>query len=136
MNVNNVERRRSKRIFFKLEDNIDCSVLSPLKSGKIIDGKILSICKGGISFAAPRIKIKALNVDDEITIKNMKIPQPLGDIDAVKATIKYINDIDIFVRVSIGCEFIDISDGLSKRISEFVTFKLNQSGVNFNKFPK
>jgi len=130
MSTQQVERRRSARVFFKLEDEIEGFILFPPGSENAIRFITLSICTGGIGFASAKQKIKGIKKGDQLEIKELRMPEPLGLIENITVKIVYINDLDYFVRVAIGGELLNIPDHLKQRIDKYISLKLKKSGLN------
>jgi len=114
------EKRRFKRVFFTLEDSISLTISNGNQPFNPFKAELLSIGEGGLGFAATRVKSKEILVGDCIKIKDLQIPEPIGLIEKAELIVKYIINHDIYIRISFGCEFTDISNIYRERIKKFV----------------
>ncbi|HLP62161.1 MAG TPA: PilZ domain-containing protein [Candidatus Deferrimicrobium sp.] len=127
MNMNEeerIEKRECARVFFTLEEDITATVSSHQNDIQSIPVTILSLSAGGVSFLGNRYKLPGIAEGEQLTLTALHFPQPLGTIDNIKVVIIYILDFQHNVRLSFGCEFIDIPGSLAEKIEEFVQFRL------------
>lgn len=129
MNTTTKEKRENKRAFFTLEDKITAAIETQKRPFKKIPVTLLSISVRGISFLIARQKISGIEEGDRLTISGIDAPEPLGFIDTAEAEIKYILDLEVNIRVAIGCEFIKISDSYVGKIEDYVAYRLREMGL-------
>jgi c-di-GMP-binding flagellar brake protein YcgR len=123
------EKRQSKRAFFTLEDNIAATIESQKEPFKVIPVSILSISSGGISFITARQKIVGIKESEPLIITGIQAPEPLGYIDKIEVEIRHILDLEVNVRVAVGCEFTNISDTYVTKIKDYVEYRLVEMGL-------
>lgn len=123
------EKRESKRAFFTLENNIALTVETKKEPVKIVPATLLSISTGGIGFITARQKISGIEEGDSLIITGIQTPEPLGHIDKVEVEIRYILDLEVNIRVAVGCEFTKISNTYVTKIMEYVEFRLREMGL-------
>lgn len=128
MNDDSIERRKNARVFFTLEEAIPAII--SIHQGKVCDIPVtlLSISTGGVSIMGSRYKLPAISHGDRLILTGLSMPDPMGHIEEVETVIKYILDFRHNSRISVGCEFVGISSAMENRISDFVTFRVDQLG--------
>jgi c-di-GMP-binding flagellar brake protein YcgR len=119
-----IEKRERARVFFTLEEDITAVVSSHGTNVQSIPVTILSLSAGGVSFLGNRYKFTGISEGDKLTLSKFNFPQPLGTIENLKVDVIYILDFQHNVRLSFGCEFIDIPGSLSEKIEKFVQYRL------------
>ena len=124
MNKERIEKREYARVFFTLEEDITATVSSHETTVQSIPITILSLSAGGLSFLGNRYKLPEIAEGEQLTLTALNFPQPLGIIDNVKVVIIYMLDFQHNVRLSFGCEFVDIPVSLAEKIEEFVQLRL------------
>lgn len=129
MNKKVHEKRESKRAFFTLENNIAVTIETKREPVKVVPATLLSISAGGISFITARQKISGIREGDSLIITGIQTPEPLGHIDRVEAEIRYILDLEINIRVALGCEFTKISNTYVTKIKDYVEYRLREMGL-------
>jgi hypothetical protein len=130
MSKEEVDQRKSSRIFFTLEEGITATISSLQDTAQSIPVTILSIGTGGLSFMVNRYKLPKVNEGDRLALTSICTPPPLGPIDRIEAVVKYVLDFQHSVRLSLGCEFIQNSELLVKRIEDYVQFRLKNLGFD------
>jgi len=123
------EKRESKRAFFTLENNIALKIETRREPLKVVPATLLSISAGGLSFITARQKISGIKEGDSLLITGIQTPEPLGNIDKIEAEIRYILDLEINVRVALGCEFTKIAGIYINKIKEYVEYRLREMGL-------
>ncbi|MCX6581728.1 MAG: PilZ domain-containing protein [Candidatus Aminicenantes bacterium] len=124
MNEDRIEKRERARVFFTLEEDITAEVSSHETAAQSIPVTVLSLSSGGVSFLGNRYKLPGIAEGEQLTLTALNFPQPLGTIDNIRVVIIYILDFQHNVRLSFGCEFVDIPGPLAEKIEEFVKFRL------------
>jgi hypothetical protein len=124
------ERRESKRAFFTLKENISATIQTHVDSPVSLPVILISISTGGLGFFCPREKVlDIMKEGDQLTITDIKTPEPLGPIASLGVEIKYIMDYEANERMGFGCNFTKISDALRNKIQSFVEYRKGIKGV-------
>lgn len=130
MNEERIEKRERARVFFTLEEDITATVSSHENTVQSIPVTILSLSSGGLSFLGNRYKLPGIAERERLTLTALNFPQPLGTIDNINVVVVYILDFQHNVRLSLGCEFVDIPGSLAEKIEEFVQFRLKKVNLD------
>lgn len=123
-NEEKIEKRERTRVFFTLDEDITATVSSHETAVQSIPVTVLSLSAGGLSFLGNRYKLPGIAEGEQLTLTALNFPQPLGTIDNIRVVIVYILDFQHNVRLSFGCEFVDIAGSLAEKIEEFVQSRL------------
>jgi c-di-GMP-binding flagellar brake protein YcgR len=123
------DKRGSRRAFFTLDEDTFARISVPWENDKAFPVKLLSISCGGIGVVAIRCKIPELHVGDRLTLTDIKTP-PQGTIDRAEVSVKYIADDNLGFRLSMGCEFLDITPPESQKITNFVRNRFIRMGFD------
>jgi len=119
------ERREANRIYFARKDNISATIQTHAESKISLPVSLISISAGGLGFFCPRDKvINIIKEGDQLTVTDIKTPQPLGPIASLGVEVKYILDYESEHRRGFGCNFNKISDALRNKIQNFVEYRL------------
>lgn len=118
------EKRVNARVFFSLEDDVCATINSHRGTPNSIPVTLLSISPGGLSFMANRYNIAEIKEGDRLTLTGIKTPLPLGPIDRIESEVKYILDFEHNARLSLGCEFTEVSNELVSRLDNYTRFRL------------
>ncbi len=119
------ERRESNRMYFTLKENISATIQTHAQSQISLHVTLLSISSGGLSFFCPREKVlDIIKEGDQLTITDLKTPEPLGPIASFGVEVKYVQDYKDENCIGIGCNFNKISDALRNKIQNFVEYRL------------
>jgi PilZ domain len=122
------DKRDSNRAFFTLDDSVSANLAVNGIENKSIPVTVLSISSGGIGFLGTRYKLPKIDPGDRLTLTDIQAPLPLGTIDRAEVAVKYIVDYNKRIRLSYGCEFIEIPNPQCNRIREFVRNRLHRMG--------
>lgn len=123
------DRRESIRVYFTQKENIGATIQTHADSQVSLSVTLLSISSGGLSFYCPREKVfDIIKEGDQLTITDLKTPQPLGPIASFGVEVKYIQDYEGGELIGIGCNFNKISDALRNKIQNFVEFRMENTG--------
>ena len=115
------EKRESSRVYFTRKDNISATIQTHAESLVSLPVTLLSISSGGLSFFCTRDNVLTIIKEgDQLTVTDIKTPQPLGPIAALGVEVKYIQDYESNDRVGFGCNFNRISDALRNKIQNFI----------------
>jgi len=125
-----VEKRQSKRAFFKLKEGIAAKVANFGNVEEFVPVTLLSISSGGISFTGNKYKLRGIKEDDRLTLREIHTPQPLGLIDRAEVVVKYVMDDEYSIRLIIGCKITEMSKTSSKKIPTFVKDRLYKVGFD------
>lgn len=125
MNEKIVDNRESGRVFFTLEEGINATITSHKDKALSIPITLLSLSAGGLSFMGNRYKLPKIAEGDRVTLTAVTTPLPLGPIDQLEADIVYVLDFQHNVRLSFGCRFTGLPLSQTKKIHQFVHFRLD-----------
>jgi hypothetical protein len=124
------ERRESRRTYFSLKENISATIQTHAESPISLPVTLISISTGGLGFFCPREEmVDIMKEGDQLTITDIKTPEPLGPIASLGAKVKYILDYEANERIGIGCDFTKISDALRNKIQSFVEYRKGTKGI-------
>ena len=115
------EKRESSRAYFTRKDNISATIQTHAESMVSLPVILLSISAGGLSFFCTRDQVLTIIKEgDQLTVTDIKTPQPLGPIASLGVEVKYIQDYESNDRVGFGCNFTRVSDALRNKIQNFI----------------
>lgn len=120
-----MERRKSKRLFFKPKKSISATFETSKKLENAITADLLSISSKGLSFALTRNKMSEIQPGDILTLKSIKSPELLNSLANIEMEVRYLLDFNIYINISYGCEFTKISHLQQEKIRKFVKKRLN-----------
>jgi hypothetical protein len=130
MSNEKVEKRKSSRVFFNMEEEITATISSIQETDQSIPVTILSIGTGGLSFMVNRYKLPKVKERDRLALSSINTPSPLGPIEHIEAVVKYILDFQHSVRLSLGCEFLQNPEPLIKKIEKYVQLRLKKQEID------
>jgi hypothetical protein len=122
--MDQIEKRQHARVFFSEEDSIQGTLTSSEDKSLQVPVVIMNISSGGLSFIGDRYKLHQFQAGDNLTIKSINTPTPLGIIKSVQVQLKYKLDYQHDMGVFYGCQFMNITEELRKKIDIFVQNKL------------
>jgi hypothetical protein len=123
------ERRLTKRVFFTLEDEVTATIENPDDPNSTLSVALISLSEGGLSFVGIRHHIPKIKKGNKLIITSITTPEEKWGIDKIEVKVKYIIDLETYIRIAIGCEFTQILDADKTRIQDFVQDKLEKSGL-------
>lgn len=127
------ERRESKRIYFTQKENISATIQTHADSLVSLPVTLFSISAGGIGFFCPREKVLGIIKEgDQLTVTDIKTPQPVGPIASLGVEVKYVLDYEAEGRMGFGCNFNKVSDALRNKIQNFVESRLGDTNNEEN----
>jgi hypothetical protein len=124
----NEDKRDSNRAFFTLDERVSANLAVNGDDVTSIPVTVLSISSGGIGILGTRYKLPDIHPGDRLTLTDIRAPLPLGTIERAEVAVKYIVDYNKRIRLSYGCEFIEIPRPQCNRIREFVRNRLHRMG--------
>lgn len=124
MNVKNIERRKYKRLFFSIENLVDCIFTFSEQQKTIMKAKVLNLSAGGVCISIERKKRQELKKGDNLILEEIPSFAPLDFVSSIDLTVKYVIENKKFKNIYIGCEFSSISISMRNRIQEFVDSRL------------
>jgi c-di-GMP-binding flagellar brake protein YcgR len=125
------DNRKSKRAFFTLDEGVS-AVLNIPGNGRV-PVILLSISSGGVGIVGTRYKLPPISVGDRLILTDIRGPLPLGRIERAEVMVRSVNDNDKRLRMSYGCEFIEIQQNHCTRIHSYVQSRFHKLGLNGQK---
>ena len=120
MNIERIERRENKRVFFAVEENVGLMVKLARKMGKSFPGILLTLSTGGFSIAADKKRKKNVQEGDVMMIARLHLPGSSAAITGIEAEVKHILYFEKMDRITIGCELKKMPDRIKEQIEAFI----------------
>ena len=116
------EKRHHPRVYFTLDEAVTITVRPEEEDATgIVPAIMLSIGVGGIGFGFIRGRLGGLEIGKYLSIQaDGSIPGYLPGLPPLRAKVRYIQDLEQFVWVAAGCQFIDLEDKEIGKIERLV----------------
>lgn len=122
MNNNQVEKRRSPRVFLKPGK---ASALLMMKKNRLeMNAKILNISDGGVGIGFKKDKGVNLNPGDDLVVKMMYAGSDFYTEQSFELKVVWILDHKGFDSIGAGCEFKNMGSSVKEGISQFININL------------
>ena len=114
------EKRKFRRAFFTIEDDIIGLFSLASKPDKTVIAYILNLSMGGIYFTLDAAKSSIPKAGDRIVLMQIKAQKSLSFLVNIDAEVKWVLNPPMLKHIGIGCEFINIPESSMKQLDEFV----------------
>jgi len=115
-----IERRKSQRCFFSIEDGVKgIFAFLDLQKGLLV-AHIINISEGGLGLALNKDKKNRIAQGDRVILTHITGIQGLESLINVDAEIKWIMDNPSLEFVGLGCAFLDVPEPMRDIIETFI----------------
>jgi hypothetical protein len=118
-----VDRRKDRRAFFSIEDNILGIFILHGETDLAFKAPILNLSRGGLHFTFKKGLGILPKAGDRLRLVKVKGDTALDFEFNIEVGIKWILGHESLTQIGCGCEFIDISKPCLERISAFIDSK-------------
>jgi c-di-GMP-binding flagellar brake protein YcgR len=120
MNIDRIERRENKRVFFAAEENVGVILKPDKKLAKSFPGILLTLSTGGFSMAVPRNRKKSIREGEAVMIAKLHLPGSNAAITGIEAEVKHILFFENMDRITVGCELKNLPAFIREQIEVFI----------------
>jgi c-di-GMP-binding flagellar brake protein YcgR len=120
MNIERIERRENKRVFFAVEENVGVILKPSRKLAKSFPGNLLTLSTGGFSIAIPKNRKKSVREGEIVMMAKLRLPGSNAVISGVEAEVKHILFFEKMDRITIGCELKNLPAFIKQQIEAFI----------------
>jgi hypothetical protein len=118
-----VDRRKHRRAYFSIEDNILGIFILYGETDVAFRAPILNLCRGGLHFTLKKGQGIAPKAGDRLRLVKIKGDAALDFEFNTEVGIKWILGHESLPHIGCGCEFISMSKPSLNRISQFIDSK-------------
>lgn len=125
MSPNSIEQRKFKRFYFSNHEMIRAVFSFSDDKELIIDSKVLNLSESGLGLVVRRNAGNAANDlkdGDILHLKEIVGAPDLKFIREIKSEIRWVVNAQWMDNIGFGCEFINISAELRKKIRSFIRY--------------
>jgi c-di-GMP-binding flagellar brake protein YcgR len=112
------EKRKFPRVALKIEDGYFASF--KLANDEKLVGPIINFSAGGLNLEAPANAADKIKAGDRLFLINIAGGTTLAFVSQIEAEIRWINPSEDPAYLSVGMEFIDISQAVREQMIKFV----------------
>lgn len=120
------ERRKFRRVVFSANERVYGEFAFNGFLGDLTSAKISDLGAGGLRFILARDDCGDIGVGSIIFLRKIKGIARFGFVSDIEIEIKWVLDTPEFENVMIGCQFINISKTIRKRINQLIEADLVQ----------
>ncbi len=117
------------RVFFTLEEGVSARLRVSGGNEDSVPVTLLSVGSDEIGFLAVQFKVSNIQIGDRLILTDIRMPQPMGTIERVDVTVKYVINLNRRIRCSLGCEFIEVPRPFHFKYMNLLYERLNRCGL-------
>lgn len=114
------DRRRSKRIFFSVQDQVSADFQSPAPHMEPMTGSIMDFSPEGMGITIEKATTANLNQGDRIVLMSVRGASSLSFLRDLEMEVRWVLDHRALAHLGLGCQFIDAPREIEEGIREFM----------------
>ncbi len=112
------EKRQYPRLSLKLDDGYFGQF--KLSDGQSFSAAIVNLSAGGVNLAVPEKMQDKLKENDQMVLCNIIGGARLAFLEDIKSEVRWVKALGQPGYVSVGCRFVEITDGVRQQLKKFV----------------
>ena len=125
-----IDEQEGTRVYFTLAESVSARLRVSGGDDVSVPVTLLSIGSDEIGFLAVQFKVSDIRIGDRLILTDIHMPQPMGTIERVDVTVKYVININRRIRCSLGCEFLEVPRPFHFKFMDFLYTRLNRLGFS------